>query len=164
MIIRKVNLNKENLLKIKDIDDIIYKDYHLTLDFYLERYNDKHTAFVLIDDKNIVGYLVSVPVKKELYEAIINGTMTNDLHINSKMFINDSKYNYLTSIAMLKKYRGKGFGKKLFEAFLEEAKGSNVALSVTTDGYNMCNKYMTLVNEIDGHIASFEYKKNLRGD
>ena len=57
-----------------------------------------------------MGYLISVPIKQALYEALINGVFINDLYINPQMFIEKSHYNYIVSCVILKEYRNKGYG------------------------------------------------------
>ena len=37
---KKVKLTKDNLCKIKEVDDTFYKSDNLNLDWYLERYED----------------------------------------------------------------------------------------------------------------------------
>jgi len=59
MTIRKVQLNKDNLLKIEKIDDLFYVDAITGIDWYLQRYNENHWAYLLIDDfSNVVGYII----------------------------------------------------------------------------------------------------------
>ena len=70
MKIEKIYLTKDNIIKIKEIDDTFYEGNNLNdLDWYLERYNDKHFAYVLLDDNdNYVGYIIAIPIKKVLYK------------------------------------------------------------------------------------------------
>ncbi len=161
MIIEKVSLSKNNLEEIKKIDDEFFSDENLTMDFYLNRYNEKHNGYILKDEnKNVLGYLVSVPVKKELYNAIKKGVITNDLFINPQMFINKSKYNYIVSICILQEYRKKGYGKQLFETFLKDRKtGKYISLTITKEGYTLLNKYMNMMKKINNETAIFELVK-----
>ena len=92
MHIEEVKLTKENLIKIKEIDNTFYTKESINLDWYLERYNKNHSAILLLDGDKVVGYIISVPIKKELYDTIINGVIINDLQINPQMFINKSEY------------------------------------------------------------------------
>ena len=75
MHIEEVKLTKENLIKIKEIDNTFYTKENISLDWYLERYTEKHSAILLLDKDEIVGYIISVPIKKELYDTIINGVI-----------------------------------------------------------------------------------------
>lgn len=161
MKIEKVNLTEENLLKIQDIDDLFYTNAITGINWYLKRYNEHHTAYVLVDKKdNFCGYVVAVPIKKELYDAIINGVITNDIHINPKMFVNKSKYYYLYSIVLLEKYRYRGWGTKLLNKLLEEIKDKKYCvLTVSKDGYNIMNKCMDIKIKIDDSIFVFVNKK-----
>lgn len=160
MEIKKVNLTKGNLLKIKDIDDLFYKNAIPGIDWYLERYNNNHTAFFLLDEsENICGYMVAVPVKKELYNTIINGVITNDLYINPQMYVKESKYYYIVSSVILEEYRGKGYGSKLMEKLLQEINDKTYcALTISTDGYNLAKKYMNIKLKINENIFIFEKK------
>ena len=49
--IETINLTKENLKKRKKLDNSFYKEDILTLDWYLERYNENHKALVLVNEK-----------------------------------------------------------------------------------------------------------------
>lgn len=87
MKIKKINLTKANLLKIQDLDDLFYTDAITGIKWYLERYSKNHFAYVLVDEnEKYYGYVMALPIKKELYDAITNGVITNDLYINPKIF------------------------------------------------------------------------------
>lgn len=154
---KEVRLDIENLKKIKKIDSTFYKNEELTLDWYLERYNSNHRAIILENDKDeYVGYLVSVPVTKELYVAIKNGILLNDIYINPQHFLNESNYNYLVSILILNEYRNKGYGKKILEFYLEKNINNKCcALAITDDGFRLCNKKMNLVKILNKQTAVF---------
>ncbi len=157
MRIEKVNLTKENLIKIQKIDKLFYKNNILDLNWYLKRYNEKHSAFFLTDDNGeTVGYLVSVPIKKELYDAIVNGIMVNDLYVNPRMFVNRSSYNYVVSCVLLKEYQRRGYGSKMInELFNDAKKGKYVALTITNDGYYLAKKFMEHEKIIDDKTNVF---------
>lgn len=160
--IKDVRLNKDNLIKIKEIDNIFYNEDILTLDWYLERYNENHKGILLFDNDRCVGYLVSVPVKKELYDTIINGVITNDLYINPDMFVNESKYNYIVSIVLLEDYKNKGYGCQMLNNLFDNGKGNFCALTITNDGYKLANKYMNLIMNINSEVSVF--KKEIKGE
>lgn len=117
MKIEKIYLTKDNLKKIKKIDDLYYKGENKTdLNWYLERFSSKHIGYVLLNGKSeYIGYIISVPVKKELYDALIGGVLVNDININPDMFINKSKYNYIVSFVILEEYRHMGLGVELIK-------------------------------------------------
>lgn len=48
----EVNLTKENLLKIQDIDVLFHKNAITGIHWYLERYNENHKG-ILLDQKII---------------------------------------------------------------------------------------------------------------
>lgn len=156
MLIKKVPLSKENLLEIAKIDSCFYNTNAKEIDEYLERYIGTQCAFILLDKNKIVGYVVSVPIKKELYDAIISGVLINDSCINSEMFVNESTYNYLYSCVILKEYRNKRYGSLLMEALLSDLKGKLCALTISKEGYKLMNKYMRLNQKINDSVSVFE--------
>lgn len=165
MEIKKVKLTRENLLRIQELDDLFYKDAITGIKWYLERYNKNHFAYVLLDENGkYYGYVMALPIKKELYDAITNGIITNDLHINPKMFVNESKYYYIYSIVLLKKYRKKGFGTKLLNELLKEISKKNYCvLTITKDGYNLFKKYLNIklkINETTYIFTNSKHKLN----
>ncbi|GEM_PF-2473807 len=141
MHIEEVKLTKENLIKIKEIDNTFYTKESINLDWYLERYNKNHSAILLLDGDKVVGYIISVPIKKELYDTIINGVIINDLQINPQMFINKSEYYYIVSCVILEKYRSKGYASKMLEKILNKEK-KYCTLTITTSGYHLVERYM----------------------
>lgn len=160
MKIEKIYLTKENLLKIEKIDDSFYKNAITGIDWYLERYNEKHYAYCLVDEEEIVGYIVSVPIKKELYDAIINGVLVNDLHINPAMYLNESKYNYIVSCVIKEEYRYKNYGKLLMEKVLDNLNNCYACcLTISKDGYKLANKYMKLKMKLNDNVSVFEKNK-----
>lgn len=154
MKIEKFFLTKENLLKIKEIDDEFYKN-SIDIEWYLERYNSNHYSYCLIDNDKVVGYIVSVPVKKELYDAITNGVILNDFDINPKMFLNKSEYNYIISCVIKENYRGKGYGRLLMEKLLENLNGYICCLTISQAGYKLANKHMILKENLNDKVAVF---------
>lgn len=157
MKIVKMSLTKETLLEIEKIDDSFYKNDITGIDWYLKRYNNNHYAYCLIDNNEMIGYIVSVPVKKELYEAIINGVFINDVHINPSMFLNESLYNYIVSCVIKEKYRNKNYGKQLLETLLKDLENSYVCcLTVSKGGFNLVRKYLNLKMQLNDDVAVFE--------
>ena len=128
MHIEEVKLTKENLIKIKEIDNTFYTKENISLDWYLERYTEKHSVILLLDKDEIVGYIISVPIKKELYDTIINGVIINDLQINPQMFIDESEYYYIVSCVILEKYRFKGYASKMLEKILNKINGKTIKI------------------------------------
>lgn len=160
MRIEEVYLTKENLLKIKSIDDLFYSD-QLEIDWYLKRYSDKHKGILLLDNDKCVGYIVMAPVRKELYKAIISGVILNDVDVNPDMFIDSSKYNYIVSCVILEEYRHKGYGKMLVEKLLTSNNKSThyCALTISKDGSNLASKFMKLKMKLNEEVNIYEIKK-----
>lgn len=159
MKIEKVFLTKTNLIEIEKIDDQFYVDAITGIEWYLERYNENHYAYCLFDDDNIVGYIVSVPIKKELYDAITNGVLLNDLHINPKMFVNESEYNYIVSCVIKKEYRNKKYGELLINKIIDDLKNSYACcLTISKGGYVLASKYMKLKMNLNDKVSVFVNK------
>lgn len=74
----------------------------------------------------MVIHIVLVPIKKELYDAIINGVLLNDLDVNPAMYVNNSNYNYIVSCVIKEKYIHKNYGKLLVENVLHDLKNCYV--------------------------------------
>jgi len=155
--IEKVYLTKDNLLKIEKIDDSFYTNAITGIDWYLERYNEKHYAYCLFDNNDIVGYIVSVPIKKELYDAITSGVLLNDLYINPSMFLNESKYNYIVSCVIKEEYRNKHYGQLLTETLINDLKDCYAcSLTISKGGFKLASKYMKLKMQLNDEVAVFE--------
>lgn len=151
----EANLTKENLIKIEEIDNTFYKNDITGIDWYLQRYNENHKAILLFDNDKVVGYCVYVPIKKELYEALVNGVLINDVNINPKMYVNKSEYNYVVSSVILKEYRGKGYATLMFKKLLKNKTGKFVALTISNDGYKLASKFMDFKLKISDEINVF---------
>ena len=159
MEIKKINLTRENLIKIEEIDNTFDTNAITGIEWYLERYNESHVGYVLVDNSKYVGYLIAVPIKKELFDAIINGVITNDLYVNPGMFVNKSDYYYIYSTVILDNYKDKGYVSKLMKKLFEENKAKYCAITISKDGYKLANKYMDLVMNINKKVSIF-YKNN----
>lgn len=158
----KGNLTLENIMIIKLIDNSFYKDDKLTLEWYLKRYSDKNIAFFLMNEQEIVvGYVTISNIKKELYDQIKNGNITNDLDIDPTLYDINSKYHYISSIVIKEPYQKLGYGTKLINRAIKECGSNAIALTVSLAGYNLMKKVMTLVMNIDNTKSIFEYRKNL---
>ncbi len=155
----KVNLTKDVLIEIKKVDDIFYKDENLTLDWYLERYTDKHIGYLIKDKEKIVGYIVAAPIKKVLYNALVKGVLINDTDINPDMFINKSRYNYIVSFVLLPDYRHNGIGTKLIKSIIKTVKkGYYCSLAISKEGNAISKKFMRVKKKINDEITVYEIK------
>lgn len=155
MKIVKTFLTKDVLESIIDIDKTYYKKVN-DMEWYISRYNKFHYAYLLKDGEKIVGYILAVPIRKQLYDAIKSGVLMDVNDVNPNMIVNESYYNYITSIAILSEYRGKGYGKSMLETLLDNGRGFYIAISVNKEGYNLCNKYMFEMLKIDNSTHIFE--------
>ncbi len=161
MKIEKVYLTKENLIKIKKINDLCYSNENkIDINWYLDRFTANHIAYILLDtNNNYIGYIITVPIKKELYDAITNGVLISDLNINPRMFVDSSKYNYIVSLVILDEYRHQAFDINLITNIINIVeKGKYCALTTTSDGAYIAKKFMHLIKQIDETTAIFEVK------
>ena len=159
MQIEKIYLNKDNLIKIKQIDDEFFKEDITPLDWYIERYTSKHTGYIIKDNDKIIGYLVAVPIKKEAYNAIINGVIINDIHLNPDMFVEKSRYHYIIAFVLLDEYRHKGLGTSLIKSVIKHVeKGKYCTLTVSKEGASLSKKFMKLKQQLNDEVAVFEIK------
>ena len=156
--VEKVKLTKENLLKI---DDEFYTNEIFGINWYTERYKEFHNGYLLINEKEeTVGYIIVVPIKKELYDAITNGVLVNDIHINPNMFIEKSEYYYLSSFVLQKEYRHQNYGLLLIKKLAEDVKGNICCLAISEDGKNKASQYMDLKEKINDKVSAYEIKIN----
>ena len=152
--IKEVKLTKDNLLKIKVVDDTFYKSDKLNLDWYLERYEGKSKAVLLLDEDKCAGYIVSVPIRKELYDTITCGVIVNDVQVSPKMFTDESLYYYVVSCVILDDYRERGYGSKMLEMVLRDKK-RYCALTVSDEGYHLAKKYMDFKMNVYENVNVF---------
>lgn len=152
--IKEVKLTKDNLLKIKVVDDTFYKSDKLNLDWYLERYEGKSGAVFLLDEDKCAGYIVSVPIRKDLYDAITCGVIVNDAEVSPKMFTDESLYYYVVSCVILDDYRERGYGSKMLEMILRDKK-RYCALTVSDEGYHLAKKYMDFKMNVYENVNVF---------
>ena len=153
----KQHIMTEEILKIiLQIDKTFYTDFDYDLDWYKERYLGKNLAYLLYDKNTCVGYVVCVGVRSNLYRAFKNGVLRGDYDINPNMFVENSKYNYLSSIVILEKYRQKGYGKKLLKTVFENVIGNIVCLTISDEGFNLVHKNMKQLHKIDEKTYVFE--------
>ena len=155
MTVREVSLTKEILEEIRKIDLEFYPNIG-PIDWYLSRYKPWHSAFAAMDDGKMIGYLVAVPVRKELYDAVLNGVLVDDLGINPDMYLKESEYYYAVSIVIRKEYRGRNISRKMVDAYFSKYPDKNTCLlAVSRNGYRLAERYFSLVRNISGNIGVF---------
>ena len=149
------NINRSILERVKAIDEQFYTESKLTLDWYLERYKEYHVITLLYDDDKIVGYLLCVPIKKELYDDIMNGKLTNDIDVSHDMFVKDSLYNYIVSIVIDKEYRNNKYAYRLLDNLIIKKGNKYCALTVSEAGKKLASKYMKKVLDVNDNVSVF---------
>ena len=155
IVIKEVSLTKEVLEEIRKIDLQFYPNIG-PIDWYLARYKPWHSAFVAMDEGKIVGYIASLPARKELYDAILNGVLIDDLGINPEMFLKESEYYYVGSILVKTEYRGRSISKQLLNAFIRKYGDRKICLiAVSKEGYRLAEHYFSLAKEISDGIGIF---------
>ena len=157
MEIKKEKLS-ENLLRcIMEIDNTFYTDSITDFDWYIKKHLGRECV-ILYDEERPVGYFYIVPIKPELYKAIVSGVLYNDIHINPEMFVEHSEYYYVASCVILKEYRGKGYANKMMKTAFEGLKGHFCAIAVSDGGRALSEKYMVKVKDIPFNVSIYADK------
>ena len=153
--VREVSLTRETLEEIRKIDLEFYPNIGL-IDWYLSRYKPWHSAFVALDDGKMIGYFVAVPVRKELYDAVLNGVMVDDLGINPDMYLQESEYYYAVSIVIQEAYRGRNISRQLLDAYFSKYPDKKTCLlAVSKGGHHLAEHYFSLVKDLSENVAVF---------
>ena len=99
-----------------------------------------------------------MPVRKELYDAIVNGVLVDDLGINPEMYLKESAYYYAGSMVIRKEYRGRHISRRLFDRFFSKNADKKIcALTVSKAGYHLASHYFTLAKQISENVGVFVY-------
>ena len=152
---REVSLTRETLEEIRKIDLEFYPNIGL-IDWYLSRYKPWHSAFVAMDDKKMIGYFVAMPVRKELYDAILNGVLVDDLGVNPDMYLKESPYYYAVSIVIREAYRGRNISRQLFDMYFSKYPDKKTCLlAVSNGGCRLAEHYFSLVKKLSENVAVF---------
>lgn len=155
MKIIKAKFDKDIKKKIKELDDTFNSYETVDISWY-DRYSDDSDIYLLVDNNLIVGYVCACPITKELYNQFINGQISNDYEIDSKHFLKKSDYYYIPSILIKDSYRNKGYGQKLVKLLYDDINNKKiVALSITKEGFKLCQKYLTLIKKLDNEKYIF---------
>ena len=153
--IKEVSMTKEVLEIIREFDLQFYPNIG-PIDWYLARYKPWHTSFVAMDDGKIVGYLTSLPARKELYDAILSGVLIDDIGINPDMFLKESEYRYVESMVIRAEYRGRNISEQLFDAYFDRYGGKKAcAIAVNTEGHHLAVHYFGLAKELSSGVGIF---------
>ena len=153
--IKEVSMTKEVLEIIREFDLQFYPNIG-PIDWYLARYKPWHTSFVAMDDGKIVGYLTSLPARKELYDAILSGVLIDDIGINPDMFLKESEYRYVESMVIRAEYRGRNISEQLFDAYFDRYGGKKAcAIAVNTEGHHLAEHYFGLAKELSSGVGIF---------
>ncbi len=104
----------------------------------------------------MIGYFVAVPVRKELYDAILNGVMVDDLGINPDMYLQESEYYYAVSIVIQETYRGRNISMQLLDAYFSKCPDKKTCLlAVSKSGHHLAEHYFSLVKDLSENVAVF---------
>ena len=153
--VKEVALTREILEEIRKIDLEFYPNIG-SIDWYLSRYKPWHSAFVAMDDKQIIGYFVAMPVRKELYDTILNGVLVDDLGINPDMYLKESEYYYAVSIVIRKAYRGRSISRQMLDMYFSRVPGKKTCLlAVSRNGYRLAEHYFSLVKDLSEGVGVF---------
>ena len=153
--VKEVGLTRETLEEIRRIDLEFYPNIG-SIDWYLSRYKPCHSAFAAMDDEKMIGYFVAAPVRKELYDAILNGVLVDDLGVNPNMFLKESEYYYAVSIVIQKAYRGRNISRQMLDMYFSKHPDKKTCLlAVSRNGYRLAGHYFSLVKDLSGDVGVF---------
>ena len=153
--VKEVSLTREILEEIRKIDLEFYPNIG-PVDWYLSRYKPWHSAFAAMDGEQMIGYFVVVPVRKELYDAVLNGVLVDDLGVNPDMYLKESEYYYAVSVVVRKAYRGRNIGRQLFDAYFSKYPDRKTCLlAVSRSGYHLAEHYFSLVKDLSENVGVF---------
>ena len=153
--VKEVSLTRETLEEIRKIDLEFYPNIG-SIDWYLSRYQPWHSAFAAMDDEKMVGYFVAVPVRKELYDAILDGVLVDDLGVNPNMFLKESEYYYAVSIVIQKAYRGRDLSRQMLDMYFSKHPDKKTCvLAVSRNGYRLAGHYFSLVKDLSEGVGVF---------
>ena len=157
MKIEKFKLTKDNLLKVINLDKTFYHDKELTESWYFERFKSSYEGIGLFDNDNLVGYLITSPINKELYDEIKSGKYDNDIKFDPKFYEVESEYYYINSILILEPYRNKGYGLQMIKRL--NPNKNYIAITVSKEGYYLAASYMNEVLKINDSTFIFTKEK-----
>ena len=153
--VKEVSLTRETLEEIRKIDLEFYPNIG-PIDWYLSRYKPWHSAFAAMDEEKMVGYFVAVPVRKELYDAILNGVLVDDLGVNPDMVLKESEYYYAVSMVIREAYRGRNLSRQMMDMYFGRYPDKKTCLlAVSKKGYRLAGHYFSLVKDITDHVGAF---------
>ena len=159
------------LMKIEK--DVYAPEYCGEYDLICRRFHKYRDMFILAyDEDKIIGYLCFFPISKKLYNEILYTRKfhDDDIEPGDVMAMSANNNIYFLSIALYKKYHGKGIGKAMMDTFFSDMKkeknnGHNiddiVASVVTNQGENIMKKYgFSIEND---YAESAHYKLYRKG-
>ena len=153
--VKEVSLTRDVLEEIRKIDLEFYPNIG-PIDWYLSRYKPWHSAFAAMDDGKMIGYFVAVPVRKELYDAVLNGVLVDDLGVNPDMYLKESDYYYAVSIVIQEAYRGRNISRQMFDAYFSRHPDKKTCLlAVSKGGHRLAGHYFSLVKDISENVGVF---------
>ena len=139
-------LNEEDLQEIMKLDKTFYTDVNYDLQWYIDRYL-YNMGFLLYKKKNLIGYIMAVPIKDNLYTAIKDGLFMGDLEINPQLYNSYESKNpiYIASALLKKSYRKKGYAQLIMNKIMEEYPNNKMCcIAISKDGHKLASKYLTL--------------------
>ncbi len=133
--------------------DVYSPEYRGEFDSIAKRFHKVKDMFVLAyDGDKAVGYLCFFPITKTLHDEILDadGFHDDDILPEEVEYWKDNNHIYLLSIALLKKYQGRGIGRRMMDAFFDRLREKNdsgqyiedvLASVVTKNGEVLAEKY-----------------------
>ena len=153
--VKEVSLTRETLEEIRKIDLEFYPNIG-PIDWYLARYKPWHCAFAAMDGEKMIGYFVAMPVRKELYDTILNGVLVDDLGVNPDMYLKESDYYYAVSVVIREAYRGRNLSRRMFDMYFSKYPDKKTCLlAVSRSGRRLAEHYFSLVKDLSENVSVF---------
>lgn len=111
--------NRQDLAEMAEIENEHFNGYEraFTKDFLEKWYNHNSNMFFVVRDKNneVSAFIILVPVKKPLYELLLEGTVSDLFDFDEDLVCTDmnSDYYYIADICMSQKKSNMKVGAQL---------------------------------------------------
>ena len=148
--IKKLKMNEKVIESIIEVDKTFYLDMDYSNNsWYMQRYNENFEVTVLMVNKVIVGYFIFYGIKEALYNKIRNLEYDNDYTFENNDIDLKSNIKYLASVLVKKEYREYSFLLILELERQFRLLDKVVALAVSREGKQMCEKYMSFIGNVN---------------
>ena len=157
--VKKLRMSKNVIEDIIEVDKTFYFDMDYSSNsWYMQRYNENFEVTVLMVGKVIVGYFIFYGIKEKLYNKICNLEYDNDYSFDNNDIDLSSNIQYLASVLVDKRYREYSFLLILELERQFKSLDKVVALVVSEEGKQMCEKYMDFIGCVNNKACVYVKK------